>query len=114
LPLPTGATQEATQLLIKALLDKKTLNGTTIPIAKTSSVTVADMAAANPNRKNLVIYNDSTATLYLAWGATNATLSLYSIQLAPDESAVIDFTNEKVTGLWDAANGFAMVSETVF
>jgi hypothetical protein len=87
-----------------------------------SSATVVTLAAANPSRRQLIVENSSTATLYLKYG-TGATTSAYTVSLAPGdlyEAPDVPATKNEVvrgpydgvvTGIWTAANGFAMVTE---
>ena len=74
-----------------------------------SSVT---LLASNTARKAASIYNDSTAILYVKFGATASTTS-YKVQLGPNEyfefpqpcySGIVD-------GIWASATGNARISE---
>lgn len=74
-----------------------------------SSVTVI---AANDFARGRTVYNDSTAVLYLKFGATASTTS-YTVQLAA--GAYYEFPQPLYTGvvdgIWSAANGAARVTE---
>lgn len=76
-----------------------------------ASVTVL---AANPNRKGAVVYNDSTAVLYLLLSAAGpASLTNYTVQLPAQSYFELPppvYTGI-VLGIWAAANGFARVTE---
>lgn len=74
-----------------------------------SNVTVL---AANSNRRAATFYNDSTAALYLKFGATASTTS-FTIKMAggsyfeipqPCYSGIVD-------GIWDSATGAVRVTE---
>lgn len=58
-----------------------------------------------------VVWNDSTATLYLKFGATASTSS-FTVKLAP--GAYYEFPQPfyvgQVDGIWDSANGFARLT----
>lgn len=77
-----------------------------------SSATNVTLLAANPRRTGAVIFNDSSAVLYIKFGATASTSS-YTMQVAaggnynlpsPVYTGIID-------GLWAAANGNARITE---
>ena len=74
-----------------------------------SSVTVFP---ANPSARARAVYNDSTAVLYLKFGATASTTS-YTVQIAAD--GYYEFPGPlyggQVDGIWDAANGNARTTE---
>jgi hypothetical protein len=80
--------------------------------ASTSSV---QLAAANAARRSLVIYNDSTADLYLAHGPAAST-SGYTYKLAGGATYVLEEPGcyqGDVSGVWSAANGAARLTETM-
>ena len=70
------------------------------------------LLAANPDRRRMIIYNDSSKNLRVAFaptaGATAFTLLIPSKGLY--ESGLNDYTGD-VSGIWEAANGFARVTE---
>lgn len=74
-----------------------------------SSVT---LLAANTDRRGLLLVNDSTATLYLKYGATASTTS-YSVKMEPGsywEMPRPIYTG-RIDGIWSAANGAARITE---
>lgn len=77
-----------------------------------SSATSVTLRAANATRIGLMIYNESTAVLYMKFGAT-ASVTSYTVQLGP--SAYYEFAapvySGIVDGIWSAANGNARVTE---
>ena len=76
-----------------------------------SSATSVQLLAANANRVEAVITNDSTAILYIKLG-TGATTSDYTISLSPNESLIVDKYNGILHGVWASANGNARITET--
>ena len=77
-----------------------------------ASVTSVTLHAANASRLGVIITNDSTATLYIAFAAS-ATTSAYTVKLAPGgvyESDASLYTGI-ITGIWDSATGNARVTE---
>lgn len=77
--------------------------------ASAASVT---LVASNANRRGLLVFNDSTANLYLKYGAT-ASATSFTVPLGPGGlfempepiySGIVD-------GIWSAANGAARITE---
>lgn len=77
-----------------------------------SSASSVTLLALNLNRRGVIIWNDSSATLYIKLGATASTIS-YTVQLstqasfnlpAPAYTGVID-------GIWSSATGAARITE---
>lgn len=70
------------------------------------------LLAANTNRQSAAVYNDSTAILYLALGAANASTSDYTVQVQAGGyyEVPVKYTGD-IKGIWAAANGFARVTE---
>jgi hypothetical protein len=75
----------------------------------TSSTT---LRAANTSRLGLAVFNDSTASLYIALAAT-ASATAFTVFLAPGAYWVMDppIYTGLVTGVWTAAAGTARVTE---
>jgi len=76
------------------------------------SATSVTLFASNANAKGRMVFNDSTAALYLKFGATASTSS-FTVQIAagghyefpgPLYTGVVD-------GIWAAANGAARTTE---
>lgn len=68
----------------------------------------------NPKRKGVLVYNDSTAILYLAY-ATGASTTLHTVQIAAGaywEMPKPIYTG-RIDGIWAAANGSARITELV-
>jgi hypothetical protein len=76
--------------------------------SSTSSVTVF-AASATANRR--YVFNDSSANLYLAYTSTAASTSNFTVKLATATGILIEDYAGQVTGIWDAANGFARTTE---
>jgi hypothetical protein len=78
-------------------------------VASASSTAIL---ASNASRKGATLVNDSTATLYLKYGATASTTS-YSYQVPPGgtwEMATPPYTGA-IDGIWSSATGNARVTE---
>ncbi|MEH2224387.1 hypothetical protein [Nostoc sp.] len=81
------------------------------PTTVASSISSATILAANSNRKGMTLWNDSTATLYLEFGAT-ATTSAFVAKIYPSGYYELPFHYTGViSGIWSAANGNALVRE---
>jgi len=78
--------------------------------ASASNVT---LLAANANRKRVVVHNDSTATLYLKFGATASATSFTHklIGGAVYESPSMPVYTGIIDGIWSSATGAARVTE---
>lgn len=70
------------------------------------------LVAANTSRKGLIIFNDSTAILYIKLGAT-ATTSSFSIRLTPYGTYEMNGAIYQgiIDGIWASANGSARITE---
>jgi hypothetical protein len=78
-----------------------------------SSATSVTLLAANAARLGAVISNDSTANLFIKFGAT-ASATSFTAKLLPDDVFVIDsllLYKGVIDGIWSSANGFARVTE---
>lgn len=77
-----------------------------------SSATSVTLFAANAGARGRTVTNDSTAVLYLKYGATASTTS-YTVQLAA--GAHYEFPaplyGGRVDGIWATANGNARITE---
>lgn len=91
-----------------------TTSGTT-PTATTVTGATASttLLAANSSRKDAKIYNNSTARLYVAFGAT-ASLTAFAFMLEAGGfyELAIPYTGV-VSGVWSAVNGNALITEIV-
>lgn len=90
---------------------RSAMSGTTTSVA--AAVTSTPLLAANPNRKNLTIYNNAVGTLYVGFGAT-VTSTNFAFKVGPNslwESAV-DYDGA-VVGIWSMVGGNALVTEFV-
>lgn len=81
--------------------------------ASTSVVTLFADATAAGGAASRHLFNESTATLYLAYG-TGASITSYTVQVGPGEfwetfgSRCFD---GPITGVWSAVNGNARCTE---
>lgn len=86
-------------------------SGTSTPTTVFSSVSSVTILAANSNRKGGTIWNDSTANLFLEFGAT-ATTSAFTAKLNGGGYYEVPFHYTSViSGIWSAVNGNALVRE---
>ena len=77
-----------------------------------SSVTSVTLLASNAARRRMIIVNDGTKTLFVAFAAT-ATATAFTVAIAGNntyQGQMDDYTGI-VTGIWSAANGSARVTE---
>lgn len=113
--LPAGAATEATLADVLAELGQKyegevrpATSAVTSVTASTSSVT---LKAANGDRLGLVIYNDSTANLFVKLGVT-ASATSFTHKMAGGGMYEVPFSYVGVVdAIWDVANGAARVTE---
>jgi len=141
LPLPTGASTEATlatiltttafQARINTLGSKTSANSTPVVIASdqapiatlaptaatatrsdvASSATSVTVLASNASRKGATVYNDSTKILYLKFGTTAATTDC-TVRMMPGDYYEVPFGyTGRIDGIWASANGNARVTE---
>jgi len=76
----------------------------------TSAAATTTLSGPNAARKGLTVTNESTANLYVKLG-TAASLTSYTVKLVPNAYWEMPFNfTGPVTGIWDAANGFARVT----
>lgn len=68
------------------------------------------LIAANANRKEVIIANDSGSTLYVKLGTT-ASATDYTVKLGTDDYFSTDYTG-RIDGIWSAdSTGAARISE---
>jgi hypothetical protein len=76
-----------------------------------SSATSVSILSSNSIRKGLILWNDSTATAYVAFAASSST-SAFTIKMGPGaywEMATL-YTGA-ISAIWDVANGSMRVTE---
>lgn len=77
-----------------------------------SSATSVTILAANGRSSGRVVYNDSTAILYLRYGTAAASTAAYTVQIpSQGNHSVRGEYHGALTGIWAAANGNALVTE---
>lgn len=85
-----------------------TVSALTSVAASTSSVS---LLAANADRVEAIVRNDSNQELYIVLGATATTSA--AIKLKKDDVFVIEKYTGAISGIWDTgASGFARIEET--
>lgn len=79
----------------------------------TSVATDVLILAGNDTRNGAIIFNESTAILYLTLAKATATVTNYSVQVAPGGVYLNKYTDYcgEIRGIWASANGAAMVTE---
>ncbi|MDM9582320.1 hypothetical protein [Nostoc sp. GT001] len=86
-------------------------SGTSTPTTVASSATSVTILAANSNRKGATVWNESTAILFIEFGAT-ATTSAFTAKLFAGGYYEVPFNYTGViSGIWSAVNGNALVRE---
>lgn len=94
--VPTGAATEAKQ---DELIQKTQKRGATVVrTSVVSSTSVQTLAAANANRIGLVIHNDSSERLFIAYG-TGATTSDFTVRINRNSTIFIDDTTAEITAV---------------
>ncbi len=99
-------------------LDQKGRQVVTMQAATNTNSSVAGNAssmsllASNTSRKGATIYNDSTATLYIAFSASAASTTAYVAQIPPNGyyEAPYGYTGQ-IYGIWSSATGNARINE---
>jgi hypothetical protein len=74
--------------------------------------TSAVLVAANPARRQVVIYNDAAKNLRIAFAAT-ATATAFTHLIPSKQTLVLDlngYTGD-IAGIWEAAGGNARITE---
>lgn len=88
---------------------------TSATTAIASSISAVTLLAANTARKGASIYNDSTQALYVLRGTGTASVTNYSLQVAPGGYYELPAVApcDVLKGVWPVANGYARVTEDV-
>ena len=77
-----------------------------------SSASSVQIKAANDRARGVLIYNDSTAVLYLRFGTADASTASFTVQMASETYYEVPaLYRGAIQGIWAAANGNAMVTE---
>lgn len=88
-------------------------SSTSTPTTVASSATSVTLLSSNSNRKGATFWNESTANLFIEFGAT-ATLIAFTAKLSPGGYYEVPFHYTGViSGIWAAANGNALVRELI-
>ena len=91
-------------------LTKESQQATATITRVATSTSSAQLAAANTNRIQLTVVNDSAATLFVKYGTT-ASSTDYTWKLGPDEVAVVTRYTGRVDGIVSTGTGNAQVTE---
>lgn len=77
-----------------------------------SSASTTSLLASNANRLGVILFNDSTSTLYLKYGTTASTTSYtYSIEAGGTWEMLNPLYTGAIDGIWSSANGNARITE---
>ncbi len=101
---------------LTAALDTVTVvqdsNATAALTQVASSIASVIVLTANANRKEALIFNNSTANLLLAFTGTASTTA-FTVKLTTNTAYALPTPLYKgvISGIWDAANGTAQVTE---
>jgi len=77
-----------------------------------ASLTNVTLAADKGARRSLAIYNESSGTLFVKFGAT-ASATDYTVQIGPGwfyEAPTVAWSG-RIDGLWSVASGAAQITE---
>lgn len=109
-PLPVSTAPLTSALDTVAVVQDSNSTAALSQVTSTTSSQV--ILAANTSRKEAVIFNNSTANLYLAFTGTAST-SAFTVKLATNTAYALPMPLYKgvISGIWDAANGTAQVTE---
>ena len=85
---------------------------------KTADTNIVNIALERPKRAYLYVYNESSATLYLKFGASASTTS-YTVLIAANGYYEMPTNNRtglcvfdgRLTAVWSSATGAAQVTE---
>lgn len=102
-----GNTQNTTPWLVQ---EARTTTSTRSSVSGAASDTL--LLSSNSSRDGAMIYNDSSATLYLGLGTTAASTTNFTVKMAPETYYEVPyhFTGE-IRGIWSSATGAARVTE---
>ena len=111
-----GATDFATQTTLSAInnkLNSQVVSSSTVTTVN-ASASDTTLLASNANRKGFIIFNNSTAILYILLASGTSSSTNFSILLNQNESLIIDNTclyTGIVKGIWASATGNCKVTE---
>lgn len=97
---------------LNGALRVNTAAATTATRTSVAAATADTQILAAGSRLGFILFNESTATLFLALGSAAASATSYSVKVAGGEyyEAPYGFSGP-VRGVWDAVNGAARVTE---
>jgi hypothetical protein len=117
----TGLATQTTLAAAKTDLDSIVTNTQTPLTSATATrsnvaaaVSDTSLLASNAARKGAIFYNDSTAILYLAYGAGAASVTSYSVQIPANgyfELPPQPIYTGAIRGIWATANGNCRITE---
>lgn len=109
-PVPVSGTIAVTQST--SPWAAKELRAATTSVTSVSGTTTSTtIVASNANRLSYSVFNNSSASLYLRKGSGAASSSDFSVKLLPGGYYENDEYTGDIKGIWDTANGAALVTE---
>lgn len=106
-----GADGSATDVSDVSPMPTKQYSVTGAPTSVASSATTVTLLAANGLRRGATIWNNSTAVLYVNFGAT-ASATACVVKMVADAYYEVPYGyTGAISGIWASANGFARVVE---
>jgi hypothetical protein len=101
-----GIDQHGSQFVVPGRVGTATLTNVN------GAATTTSLLTANTSRKAVIMHNDSTATLFLKYGAT-ASVTSYTYKIAPDATWEMPspLFAGALDGIWSAANGAVRITE---
>ncbi|AFY31602.1 hypothetical protein [Calothrix sp. PCC 7507] len=86
-------------------------SSTSTPTTVSASTSSGSLLSANSNRQGATIWNNSTANLYIEFGSSAST-SAFTAKLSAGGYFEVPYKfTGAISGIWDAANGNALIRE---
>jgi len=91
-------------------IEKGTVGSVNSVTSVAGSASSVQLLASNTDRTEVIINNDSSATLYVKLGTTASTTS-YTYKLLQDDVAIVSSYTGRIDGIWGSATGNARITE---
>jgi hypothetical protein len=106
-----AATFKSIMVPVEATTKEASCSSATLSSVASSASSVA-LLASNSARRGMLVFNDSTAVLFLAYAAT-ATTSAYTVQITPNGYWEMPkpIYPGAISGIWASANGNLRITE---
>lgn len=108
----TGPLTDTQLRATPVVVSQEKTSSTAVLTSVTASASTQQLVAANTARKKLIIFNDSSAILYVAFAAT-ASLTAFTYKIAAGSSIELNLPIYPgvISGIWDSATGAARITE---